>query len=310
MKNIIEINNLVVKYSDFVAVNDISFNVKEGELLALLGKNGAGKSTTINVLCTLKQKAQGKVIINGYDLDSEANKIKDSIGIVFQSSVLDGFLTVEENIKTRASLYGMKKNDYQARLNYLVDMLELKDILKKRYSQLSGGQKRKVDIARALINNPKILFLDEPTTGLDPQTRIKVWKTLNEIRLKDKTTIILTTHYMEETKNADSVVIINKGRVMEQGTPAYLKDKYAYDSLRLYYKQDKLEQLISILSDYHINNEVDYLELRINKDVEVMPLLNSISELINSFELQKGDMDIVFLNVIGDKMTIGDVSHE
>lgn len=301
MKNIIEIHNLRATYGDLVAVNDISFNAKEGELFALLGKNGAGKSTTINVLCMIKKKSKGEIIINGNDIDKHPDKIKNDIGVVFQGSVLDNYLTVEENIQTRAALYHLGKNEFKSRLAFLSEKLDLQDILNRRYMKLSGGQKRKADLARALINRPRILFLDEPTTGLDPQTRIKVWEVLDHIRKVEKTTIILTTHYMEETTDADTVVIIDKGDILEVGSPSYLKDKYAYDVLKLYYKTDKKEELISVLGELSYISDSDYLEIRIEKDMKPLPLINKAEPLINSFELMKGDMDTVFVNVTGGK---------
>ncbi|HHU27787.1 TPA: ABC transporter ATP-binding protein [bacterium] len=310
MKNIIEIRNLKASYGEIKAVDNISFNVKEGELFALLGKNGAGKSTTINVLCTLKEKDRGTVTINGFDIDKFPDKVKQEIGVVFQNSVLDPLLTVDENLRTRAALYHLSKKDYENRLSYLVEKLELQDILNRKYRDLSGGQKRKVDIARALINNPKILFLDEPTTGLDPQIRIKVWEILNDIKEKENTTIILTTHYMEETKHVDTVVIIDKGRILENGTPSYLKDKYAFDSLKLYYKENMKKELIKGLRDLKFSEETDCLEIRVDKNMDVLSLLNDINPFINSFELIKGDMDTVFINVTGGKQLLGGDENE
>lgn len=302
MNPMIEVKHLKVMYKDFVAVKDISFAVKEGELFALLGKNGAGKSTTIHVLVTLLRKAAGTVLLNGHDLDQKHHLIKKDIGVVFQNSVLDKLLTVSENIETRASLYGMTKKEYQERLAYLTEKLELQDILHKRYGTLSGGQKRKVDIARALIHKPKILFLDEPTTGLDPITRIKVWEVVNELREKENTTIVLTTHYMEEAGKVDHVVIVDQGEVLEDGTPTYLKDHYAHDNLRLFYKEDTLETLKLSLQDLPYEETKECITLKINKKQKPLEILNKVSDYIVSFELIKGDMDSVFMNVTGGKI--------
>ena len=214
MSNIIEVKNLVKNYKDVHAVNDISFTVEEGSFFAFLGINGAGKSTTINILCTVLEKTSGNVKIGGYDLDKEKNKIKELIGIVFQGSVLDKQLTVKENLESRASYYGLNKKEIAKRIESLTQTFDLSEILKRKYGTLSGGQRRRVDIARALINRPKLLFLDEPTTGLDPKTRLQVWEIIHNLRKETGLTVFLTTHYMEETVDCDNVVIIDRAKLL------------------------------------------------------------------------------------------------
>lgn len=223
MSNIIEVKNLVKNYKDVHAVNDISFTVEEGSFFAFLGINGAGKSTTINILCTVLEKTSGNVKIGGYDLDKERNKIKELIGIVFQGSVLDKQLTVKENLESRASYYGLNKKEIAKRIESLTQTFDLSEILKRKYGTLSGGQRRRVDIARALINRPKLLFLDEPTTGLDPKTRLQVWEIIHNLRKETGLTVFLTTHYMEETVDCDNVVIIDSGKIVANDSPHNLK---------------------------------------------------------------------------------------
>lgn len=223
MSNIIEVKNLVKNYKDVHAVNDISFTVEEGSFFAFLGINGAGKSTTINILCTVLEKTSGNVKIGGYDLDKEKNKIKELIGIVFQGSVLDKQLTVKENLESRASYYGLNKKEIAKRIESLTQTFDLSEILKRKYGTLSGGQRRRVDIARALINRPKLLFLDEPTTGLDPKTRLQVWEIIHNLRKETGLTVFLTTHYMEETVDCDNVVIIDSGKIVADDSPHNLK---------------------------------------------------------------------------------------
>ena len=218
---IISIDNLSKYYNDgkIKAVDGISFDVKKGELFAFLGVNGAGKSTTINVLCTLLRKTGGDVKVCGFDVEKEADKVKESIGVVFQNGVLDGKLTVYDNLVIRAGLFGIEKETARKKIENLANRLKMEDFLNRRYEKLSGGQKRKSDIARALVSEPKILFLDEPTTGLDPQSRIDMWKVIKEIRDEFNTTIFLTTHYMEEVIDADKIYVMDHGRVVMEGTP-------------------------------------------------------------------------------------------
>ena len=199
---ILQIEHLSKSYGDLKAVDDISLKVKKGSLFSFLGMNGAGKSTTINIICSILKKDSGKIYVNGYDLDKDVNKIKEEIGIVFQNSVLDNDLTVYQNLKVRTSFYGFSKKEEKEKINNIVNLLQLNDILDKPINKLSGGQKRRVDIARSMIHNPKLLILDEPTTGLDPKTRLMVWNLINEIRNKTGMNVFLTTHYMEEAEES------------------------------------------------------------------------------------------------------------
>ena len=234
MKKIIEINNLYKSFGDVKAVQDLSFCVKEGELFAFLGVNGAGKSTTINIICGQLAKDSGTVIIDGSALESDVAGTKTKLGVVFQNSVLDQALSVKENLRSRAALYGITGEDFRKRLEELSKMLSFEDLLKRTVGKLSGGQRRRIDIARALLHRPKILILDEPTTGLDPQTRQIIWKVIDNLRKNENMTVFLTTHYMEEAADADYVVILDSGKLVASGTPLELKNQYTGDFITLY----------------------------------------------------------------------------
>lgn len=300
MSKIIEVSHLSKNYKNVKAVNDISFSVNEGEFFAFLGINGAGKSTTINILCTVLEKTFGNVKIGGFDLDRQKNKIKNLIGIVFQNSVLDIQLTVRENLVSRASYYGLSKKQIKNRVNYLAETFNLDEIMNRRYGKLSGGQKRRVDIARALINEPKILFLDEPTTGLDPQTRVQVWNIIHKLRKEKGLTVFLTTHYMEETTDCDNVVIIDNGQISANGTPNSLKNAYAQNNLVWYTGQS--ENTENMLAESKLNFEYfnSAYHIKIEKSAEATELINKFK--IKDYEVIKGDMDSVFLNITGKRL--------
>lgn len=302
MSYIINANNLKKYYGDFLAVNDISFKVKKGSLFAFLGLNGAGKSTTINILCSIIKKDHGEIYINNLNIDDNNQEIKNEIGIVFQKSVLDEQLTVLQNLVSRASLYNLAKDKSKEKINALISILDLKDILNRPYGVLSGGQKRKVDIARALLHDPKILFLDEPTTGLDPQTRNIVWKTLHDLRTKHNLTIFLTTHYMEEVVDANHVVILDSGKIVAEGTPDELKDQYANDLLRIISNKNiEIDQLLEKLNvDYFFEKGSYHINVKNSK--EAFDIISENPNLLSNFEVLKGNMDQVFLNVTGKKL--------
>lgn len=295
---IIEIEGLKKSFKDVKAVDDLSFKVKEGELFAFLGVNGAGKSTTINIISGILNKDGGKVKVCGHDVDVDADKIKGSIGIVFQNSVLDKKLTAYENLKYRANLYGIFGEAFKLRLAEMTELLDLKDILKRPVGKLSGGQKRRIDIARALFHNPKLLILDEPTTGLDPKTRITVWNVVEKLRKESGLTVFLTTHYMEEAAVADYVIILDAGKKVAEGTPHELKNEYACDFLRLYANCEEAEKVLSP-QGYAMKRERDFLEVELKKTVDATELINKYPQLFTDFEVLKGNMDNVFLKVTG-----------
>lgn len=294
---IIQVYDLKKSYGDIQAVNNISFNVRRGSLFAFLGVNGAGKSTTINIISSILSKDGGKVFIDGYDLDKHSNSIKREIGIVFQSSVLDGVLTVKENLASRATFYNLPKEQVKSNLNEIIKMLNLGPILNQQVRKLSGGQKRRVDIARSMVHMPKILILDEPTTGLDPKTRSDVWNLISTIRTETNMTVFLTTHYLEEADQATDVVIMDHGNIIAKGTPTELKNKYAKDSIIVYAKKTELYD--EAFKDYKYKYDVDSnsYEVYIDGAQRIKEFLFKFSDIIKDFEVKKGKMDNVFLNV-------------
>lgn len=307
MENIISISHLCKSYKGIKAVDDISFTIHKGKLFAFLGLNGAGKSTTINIICGILPKDNGVVTIEGKNIDSDQLLTKQKIGVVFQGSVLDKLLSVYENLRLKAGLYGMSKSEFATSLHTLEDALDLKPLLKRPLGKLSGGQQRRVDLARALIHHPSILILDEPTTGLDPQTRIMVWNCLNKMRQRDGLTILLTTHYMEEAADADYVVILDKGHIVAEDTPNGLKNRYASNCIKLYSRSKESDEMIvkEKLACSH-NDEYDRIEI---KDIsEARRLIVTYPLIFADFELIKGNMDDVFLNVTGKELKEANVN--
>lgn len=304
---IITVENLVKNYGDVLAVKGISFTVERGELFAFLGLNGAGKSSTINVLCTILKKTSGKVTVDGFDLDTQADGIKNNIGIVFQGSVLDDKLTVKDNLAVRASFYGLRGKAWAQRLDELTRLFELDDILKRPYGKLSGGQRRRVDVARGLINRPTVLFLDEPTTGLDPQTRKHVWEVLHDLRKRTGMTVFLTTHYMEEAADADTVVIMDDGKIVAQGTPNELKNKYSGDYIKLYCPQSLRVSSALEFEGREYSYEGECYRIKMKNTAEARDFVLAHPDFADDFEVVKGDMDDVFLKATGKKLEGGGV---
>lgn len=303
--DILIVDHLVKAYGELRAVNDISFSVRKGSLFAFLGLNGAGKSTTINIICSILDKDSGKIFVDGYDIDKKAQAIKSMIGIVFQNSMLDKELTPRENLTIRAGFYGIRGRVWEERLQRLSEMLDLNSFLDRPLGKLSGGQKRRVDIARAMVHSPKLLILDEPTTGLDPQTRIAVWNLVNSLREKTGMTVFLTTHYMEEAEKATYVVIMNKGNIIARGTPTELKNAYSGDYILFYHKREnEIDDLISRDSlSYTYNPDSKYYQIKVTSSPEAIAFLEKHKDIVQDFEVRKGDMDDVFLNITGLKKT-------
>lgn len=300
MQYMIEVAGLYKAFGNIKAVNGISFRVEAGSLFAFLGVNGAGKSTTIHILCDTLKKDNGRVIVNGKDMEQQADQIKRDIGVVFQNSVLDALLSVKDNLKTRAALYGMYGVQFQKRLAEISRLFELDALLNRPVGKLSGGQRRRVDIARALIHKPCLLILDEPTTGLDPQTRVRTWEILHGLRKNEGLTVFLTTHYMEEAADADHVVILDNGEIAAEGTPHELKSRYAGDWIRLYGGADSeaLETRLRQLA-LPFTRERDVFVLAVAGTAQAKALLLQHPDLFADFEVLKGNMDDVFLKVTG-----------
>lgn len=295
MDNIIEVKNLYKSFKDVKAVQDLSITVKKGELYAFLGLNGAGKSTTISIICGQLQKDSGKVYVNGVDLDEDIDRVKRDLGVVFQTSALDMPLTVRDNLKARASLYGIKKEEYDKRFQEIDALLNIKPLLKRTFGKLSGGEKRRVDIARALLHEPQILILDEPTTGLDPQTRQLVWSAINKLREEKGITVFLTTHYMEETLNANYVVILDSGRIVGEGTPIELKNKYTGDFVQLYGVEEDAVKALNL----PYQKMVGGYRIAVESTAKATALIKENPELFVDYEVIKGNMDDVFLSATG-----------
>lgn len=301
MNNIIEINHLNKSFGEVQAVQDLSFRVKEGELFAFLGVNGAGKSTTINIMCGQLSKDKGSVVIDGMNLDESLNLIKSELGVVFQNSVLDSALSVYDNLESRAALYGIMGADFKTRLAELAELLDFKDLLKRAVGKLSGGQRRRIDIARALFHRPRILILDEPTTGLDPQTRQTLWNVISDLRKNENMTVFLTTHYMEEAAEADYVVILDNGKISAEGTPLELKNKYTGDYITIYGAQEEGIKKLGV--EYQpVKNA---FRLSVPDTKAATDLIIKHPDLFNDYEITKGKMDDVFLYVTGKKLVGG-----
>lgn len=301
MENVIEINHLNKSFGKVRAVQDLSFRVKRGELFAFLGVNGAGKSTTINIMCGQLGRDSGSIVIDSQELDGNVDAVKSKLGVVFQSSVLDKALNVRENLESRAALYGIVGSAFEARLSELAQMLSFEDLLKRTVGKLSGGQRRRIDIARSLLHKPDILILDEPTTGLDPQTRKTLWSVISDLRRKDNMTVLLTTHYMEEAADADFVVIIDGGRLIAEGTPLELKNKYTGDYITLYGASEDTVKKLGI--PYEPLR--DAYRLLVPNTAAATELIIRHPEVFRDYEITKGKMDDVFLAVTGKKIEAG-----
>lgn len=310
MKDSIVIKNLQKHFGEVKAVDNISFRVNKGEFLAFLGVNGAGKSTTINIISGNLKMDSGEVTICGYDVVKDADKVKSHLGVVFQTSYLDKNLTVYDNLKIKAGLYGITGKAFLQRLEYLTTLLDFSELLNREYGKLSGGQKRKIDIARALLHSPDVLILDEPTAGLDPQSRMKVWQVLNDLRKNNGLTIFLTTHYMEEADEADNVIMIDKGKIVANDTPHNLKNKYTANFMRVYnsISTTLLEQLATefgvtykVVTAFGIDyrKETQYIEIVIPRPEVATQMIVAHPEAFTDFEVIKGRMDAVFLSVTG-----------
>ncbi|MBR6530662.1 MAG: ABC transporter ATP-binding protein [Clostridia bacterium] len=302
MKNIIEVRDLHKSFGDVYAVQGISFDVREGELFAFLGVNGAGKSTTINILCGELKKDSGTVTICGKDADKSRTEIKAALGVVFQSSALDAPLTVLENLKSRGALYGLTGKALKERIDTLAHLLDFSDLLARPLGKLSGGQRRRIDIARALIHSPKILILDEPTTGLDPQTRQTLWRVISTLRREENLTVFLTTHYMEEAADADYVVILDTGKICAQGSPLELKNAYSGDYITFYGMTEEDAKALDL--PYTVLRGA--VRVAVADTKSATDLICSRPELFRDYEITKGKMDDIFLAVTGKQSEGGD----
>lgn len=302
MERIIEIENLDKSFGKIHAVNDLSFSVRRGELFAFLGVNGAGKSTTISIICAQLAKDSGKVIVCGEDIDKDPSRIASRIGVVFQNSLLDQALSVRDNLESRAALYGITGKRFSARLSELSKLLDLDGLMRRTVGKLSGGQRRRIDIARALLHRPEVLILDEPTTGLDPQTRRMIWSIIETLRRDEGLTVFLTTHYMEEATDADYVIILDDGRISASGTPLALKNKFANDYITLYGSDIASAEALG----YPVEKIGDACRITVPDTAAATKLIIAHPDLFLDYEVTKGKMDDVFLAVTGKKLGGGE----
>ncbi len=302
MERIIEIENLDKSFGKIHAVNDLSFSVRRGELFAFLGVNGAGKSTTISIICAQLAKDSGKVIVCGEDIDKDPSRVASRLGVVFQNSLLDQALSVRDNLESRAALYGITGKRFSARLAELSKLLDLDGLMRRTVGKLSGGQRRRIDIARAILHRPEVLILDEPTTGLDPQTRRMIWSVIETLRRDEGLTVFLTTHYMEEAADADYVIILDDGRISASGSPLELKNKFANDYITLYGSDIASAEALG----YPVEKIGDACRITVPDTAAATKLIIAHPDLFLDYEVTKGKMDDVFLAVTGKKLGGGE----
>ena len=302
MGKIIEVSGLKKAYGSVQAVRGIDFYVEHGKLFAFLGPNGAGKSTTIDILCTILQPDGGEVILDGHRLGKEDAAIRSKIGVVFQDHLLDPLLTVEENVRIRGGFYKKSRAELNDAVRWVSKAADIQDFIKRPYGKLSGGQKRRADIARALINTPKVLFLDEPTTGLDPQTRKNVWDGIRSLQRDTGLTVFLTTHYMEEAAEADYVVVIDDGKIAAMGTPTALREAYSSDQMKLH-PSDESGLLTALAAQAIPYTRVsDRIVVKLDSTLEALPLLDLLRPYIAGFEVLSGTMDDAFIGITGKEI--------
>ncbi|HDU7437270.1 TPA: ABC transporter ATP-binding protein [Listeria monocytogenes] len=299
----IKLTNVVKKFGKIEAVKGINLEVEKGSLFAFLGENGAGKSTTLSMICTESEPTSGEIYIDDEKLTFKNRKLfRQKLGVVFQENVLDDLLTVRENLYNRASLYGKTKAEITERLALVSSIMGIEDILNRRFEKLSGGQKRRAEIARAIMHDPEILLLDEPTTGLDPKTRVSVWKIIDYLREELGMTVFLTTHYLEEAKDADQLAVIKKGKIIAQGTPTNIRSRFSVD--KIFFYDAKVAELQKIMKKANLPFKVSKATMRvdvINQDVEILAILNQAAGLYGSFEVIKGNLDDAFISMIKEE---------
>lgn len=303
MEEIIKVEHLKKYFQRIKAVDDISFAVEKGELFGFLGVNGAGKSTTIRMLCTLSAPTEGRVTVEGLELGRDNEEIKRRIGVVYQNNCLDNLLTVKENLAIRGALYEGDKRKLRKNLDTVCEVLELGEVLKQPFGKLSGGQQRRCELARALLHTPDILFLDEPTTGLDPSARRSVWSIIHTLQKEMKMTVFLTTHYMEEAAKADHIAMIDRGHLVQYGTPFSLKERFAKDKLRLFPREGAVQKILMDLDRLQIRyqQKEGLITVPIASTMSALPIVENYQGMLLGFEVVQGTMDDVFLHAAGEE---------
>lgn len=299
MNAIIEVKDFVKQYHNFTAVKGISFQVEAGTTFAFLGPNGAGKSTTISTLCTITDKTSGILRVDKKDVETNQNEVRNVIGVVFQDSTLDPQMTVMENLYMHCVFYQIPKSLVQERIQFVLEIVDLVKWKKTIVSNLSGGMKRRVEIARGLLHLPKVLFLDEPTTGLDPQTRASIWEYIKKLQKENDMTIFLTTHYMEEAEFCDQVAIIDYGEIIAFDSPESLKKQYTKDTASIISKDEpSLSELLQFYGLSYKKALGAYL-IELEEQAVLLDILSVHKESIEAFEVKKGTLNDVFLELTG-----------
>jgi len=299
--DVIEASNIVKRFGELEAVKGVSFSVREGEIFGFLGPNGAGKTTTINILCTLLKPTAGQAKVNGHDVIKERSQVRQSIGLVFQEPALDDYLTAEQNLRFHGYAYGVPKNVLEPRLKELLEMMELWDRRKGKISTYSGGMKRRLEIARGLLHHPRVLFLDEPTLGLDPQTRRRIWDYIHDLRERENLAIFMTTHYMDEAENCDRIAIIDYGRIVALDTLEKLKDGVGGDVISV--KTEDNEKAVRLLEGQYkfkpaIENGI--ISFTVSHGEEFLPgFVSGFPLRLISIGLRRPTLEDVFLKLTG-----------
>ena len=299
MKNIIEVKDFVKKYDKFTAVDNVSFEVEEGSIFAFLGPNGAGKSTTINTLCTIFDKTSGTLTIDGKDVSHEKDAVRSVIGVVFQETTLDNKMTVLENLIMHCHFYGIPKSEVTERIEFVLNLVDLLEWKKSMVNSLSGGMKRRVEIARSLLHYPKVLFLDEPTTGLDPQTRAHIWDYIVKLQKEKNITIFLTTHYMEEAEVCSKVAIMDGGKIVAMDSPYRLKQRYTKDMANITTSNGKVLESLLDIAGFIYKKKTNYYSIEVNSISKLMDIISNQKENIIDLEIKKGTLNDVFLEITG-----------
>lgn len=304
MENVIRVKNFTKKYGNFTAVDDITFDVEEGSIFAFLGPNGAGKSTTINTLCTIFNKTEGTMLIDGKDVSSQKDEVRSVIGVVFQDSTLDTKMTVEENLKMHCHFYSIDKKQMAERIDFVLNIVDLREWKKKMVGSLSGGMKRRVEIARSLLHTPKVLFLDEPTTGLDPQTRAHIWEYIVKLQKENNMTIFLTTHYMDEAEICKKVAIMDGGKIVAMDSPYELKKKYTKD--KAYITTANRMALEELLQEYgmEFKDKTTHYSVTVKEMSTLTELVSRHRDCITDMEIKKGTLNDVFLEITGKDIRV------
>ncbi|SFL57328.1 ABC-2 type transport system ATP-binding protein [Gracilibacillus orientalis] len=305
MNSIISVKDLTKTYKKVDAVKAINFDVKEGEIFGFLGPNGAGKSTTINMICTMLKPTSGEIIINDYDAKKQKDEVRASIGIIFQENTLDEKLTANENLKLHCRFYNVPKHKRDDRIQEVLEIVDLVDVQKQRVEEYSGGMKRRLEIARGLLHYPKVLFLDEPTVGLDPNTRAHLWEYILKLKEKEGITMFLTTHYLDEAEISDRVAIMDQGEIIAIDSPTALKDQLGGDLIELSTEDNEaaLKEIEEKMETVEVKVEEDTIHLKVaSSDAFISSFIKTLEIPITKLNIRKPTLNDVFLAFTGRKI--------